>query len=112
MKETKRSKEDRKQYWLWVTQPKYYLDADGSERRKLDPASGEDRWGTWTCSKHTQRGDLVLLWRTKPKSDIAYLLQAKSEAYENEDKVLSKGWKHYCEMNPVYKFKNPLTISE
>jgi len=111
MRRGKKLTVEKKKYWLWVTRPKYYLDKDGNERQKLDPGSGEDLWGTWTCNKGTQKGDLVLLWRTK-KSDIAYLFQAKSEAFENQEDLPSKGWSYYCEMVPIFKFHTPLTISE
>lgn len=141
MKKTGNKENDERQYWLWVTKPQYYLDKDGSERSELDPSSGEDLWGSWTCHKDTKKGDLALLWRSRkylrskkylrtflapkevklfldnitvgPKSDIAYLFQAQSDAYSTTDeKIPSKGWSYGCEVIPVYKFKNPLTISE
>lgn len=120
-----------RQYWLWVTQPEYYLNEEGDDREDINPSSGlEDLWGSWTCSKRTQKGDLALLWRSKGKlkqylaslgvkrninaeSDIGYLFQAKSDAFTTEEgEVQSKGWRYYCEMMPVYKFRVPLTISE
>jgi hypothetical protein len=48
-----------RRYWVWVTGPDYYLDDDGCERRSLEP--GE--LGSWTCHQHTQKGDLVVLYR-------------------------------------------------
>lgn len=131
MKTTKQSNADRKKYWLWVTQPEHYLDDDGRERRDLDPSSSEDLWGTWTCNRNTKKRDLILLWRSKrnlkgylsslgvksemtTESDVAYLFQAKSDAFENmdEEEIHSPGWQYYCEMVPIYKFKTPLSISE
>lgn len=142
MKKTGNKENDERQYWLWVTRPQYYLDKDGSESSELDPSSGEDLWGSWTCHKDTKKGDLALLWRSRkylrskkylrtflapkevklfldnmtigPKSDIAYLFQAKSDAYSTKDEEIpiSKGWSYACECIPVYKFENPLTISE
>jgi predicted nuclease of restriction endonuclease-like (RecB) superfamily len=129
MKKAGNKKNDGRQYWLWVTRPKYYLDDDGSERSELDPSSGEDLWDSWTCHKDTKKGDLALLWRSRkylgqflaskdvkttigPKSDIAYLFQAKSDAYSTDEEIPTKGWSYGCKCIPVYKFKNPLTISE
>ncbi|MEI9477348.1 MAG: PDDEXK nuclease domain-containing protein [Deltaproteobacteria bacterium] len=132
MKVGKEKKEKyERRYWLWVTRPKYYLDKKGHDREELDPSTGvEDLWRSWTCSKETQKGDLALLWRSKrnlnqylaelgvkkdmgPDSDIGYLFQAESDAYSTDDEEIpSPGWSYSCEMIPVYKFLNPLTISE
>jgi hypothetical protein len=79
------SDETERQYWLWVTRPEYYLDEDGNEREDLDPSHGVDTEGWWTCHKDTQEGDLVFLWRTTPKRDIGYLIQAASDAYSIAD---------------------------
>lgn len=130
-KEPKEERKNERQYWLWVTGPNYYLDEEGNERPDLDPSGGiEDLWGSWTCSKDTKIGDLALLWRSRRnirevlgpgakvkislKSDIGYLFQAESDAYTNDDKeeIISRGWNYGCEMVPIYKFKNPLSISE
>ena len=130
-KEPKDKRKNERQYWLWVTGPDYYLDEEGNERPDLDPSSDiEDLWGSWTCSKDTKKGDLALLWRSKRnirewlrdgvgikislESDVGYLFQAESDAYSNDDKkeIISRGWNYGCEMVPIYKFKNPLSISE
>lgn len=129
-KQRERKEKSERQYWLWVTQPEYYLDDDASERSELDPSSREDLWGSWTCHKDTKKGDLALLWRSRkylgkflasraikttigPKSDIAYLFQVSNDAYPTtNEKILTKGWSYGCDCVPVYKFKNPLTISE
>ena len=99
-----------RQYWLWVTGPDYYQDEDGSDRKALDPDS--DAWmnGGWTCHKDTQRGDLVLLYRTAPKSDIGYLIQADSDARFDDE--AEKGWDHWCEYRPLHRFRNPVTITD
>ena len=130
-KDPEDKRKDERQYWLWVTGPNYYLDEEGNERADLDPSSGiEDLWGSWTCSKDTKIGDLALLWRSRRnireslgsgveikislESDVGYLFQAESDAYTNDDKaeIISRGWNYGCEMVPIYKFKNPLSISE
>ena len=69
------------QNWVWIASKESYLDANGNDAEHLDPASGlggEGLW--WTCHKDTKPGDLVLLYRTAPQSDIAYLFEAASDA--------------------------------
>lgn len=75
------SEEPQRSYWVWITKPEFYLNADGEERECLTPDPKQDHdFGWWTCHKETKMGDLALLYRTKPKSDIAFLLEAKSDA--------------------------------
>lgn len=102
---------NERQYWLWVTRPDIYLDEDGNDREDLDPNSGVDSDGWWTCNKDTKKGDLVLLWRTSPKKDIGYLIQAESDAYsiaEDND----RGWEYGCDHQMLYKFYDPINIKE
>lgn len=98
-----------RQYWLWVTRPDYYFDEDGNEREDLDPNSGVDSDGWWTCHKDTKKGDLILLWRTSPKKDIGYLIQAESDAYSISDDN-EHGWEYGCDHQMLYKFHNPIKI--
>jgi len=101
---------DERQYWLWVTRPDYYLEADRrTDRKILDPSRGVQGW--WTCNEKTKVGDLIFLWRTLPKSDIGYLIQAKSKAYPIT-KENTKGWDFGCDYKVLYKFKNPVTIKD
>jgi hypothetical protein len=102
---------NERRYWLWVTRPEYYLDEDGNDPEELDPASGVESDGWWTCHKDTKRGDLVFLWRTMPKSDIGYLMQAESDAYSIlEDNT--QGWDYGCDYQVLYKFDNPITVKD
>ncbi len=103
-------KNDRR-YWLWVTRPEYYLDGDGSDRESLDPENDVDSDGWWTCNKATKEGDLVFLWRTSPKKDIGYLIQAESDAYSIADDN-DAGWDYGCDYQVLYKFKNPVHIKD
>ena len=105
------SEQNERQYWLWVTRPEYYLDEDGDDREDLDPGSGVDSDGWWTCNRDTKRGDLVLLWRTMPKSDIGYLIQAESDAYSIVEENI-KGWDYGCDYQVLYKFENPVTVKD
>jgi hypothetical protein len=45
-----------RKYWLWVTRPEFYLDGNGKDRADLDPNSGFDSDGWWTCHRDTKRG--------------------------------------------------------
>jgi len=102
------------QYWLWVTRAEYYLDGDGNDKEDLDPTKTEDTDGWWTCHKDTRKGDLVFLWRTAPKKDIGYLIQAKSAAYSiaNDRYASPQGWDYGCDYRVLYKFKAPITIQD
>lgn len=103
-----------RQYWLWVTRPEFYLDADGYEREDLDPGYGEDTGGWWTCHKDTRKGDLALLWRTTPLKDIGYLMIARSDAYTIGDDEFAgeMGWQYGCEYEVLYKLTPPITIRD
>ena len=103
--------EIERQYWLWVTRPDYYLEDDGSDREILDPTHSADAGGWWTCHKDTKRGDLIFLWRTSPKKDIGYLIQAESDAYSIADDN-DQGWDYGCDYEVLYKFENPVHIKD
>lgn len=105
------SEPNERQYWLWVTRPDIYLDEDGNDREDLDPNSGVDSDGWWTCHKDTKKGDLVLLWRTSPKKDIGYLIQAESDAYSIADDN-DRGWEYGCDHQMLYKFDHPINIKD
>jgi len=94
-----------RQYWLFVTRPRTYLDGNGQDREDLDPTDGPVDV-SWTCHQQTRRGDLALLWRTHPHSDIGYLLEAMSAPYELE----SLGT--VCDCLIHVKFKEPITIAD
>jgi hypothetical protein len=103
-----------RQYWLWVTRPDYYLDEDGDDAEYLDPTRGNDANGWWTCHERTRRGDLILLWRTTPRKDICYLIQAASDAYSIADDryAARRGWNYGCDYQVLYKFQNPVGIQD
>lgn len=102
---------NERQYWLWVTRPEYYLDDDGSDRESLDPENNVDSDGWWTCNKETKEGDFVFLWRTTPKKDIGYLIQAESDAYSIVDEN-DKGWDYACDYQVLYKFNHPIQVKD
>lgn len=113
MKQNRKQNSER-QYWLWVTTPAHYLDEDGKERADLEPRDYSDTGGWWTCSRHTIKGDLILLWRARGASDIKYLIQADSDAYPlgNGKYAAKKGWSWGCDYRPIYKFENSITIAD
>ena len=105
---------EKRQHWLWVTRPEFYLDENGDERDDLDPSIAPDSDGWWTCHKDTHKGDFVLLYRTAPKSDIAYLMQATSDAYSIVADPLAqeRSWPYGCEYQVLHKLVKPVTISQ
>lgn len=108
-------KNPNRQNWVWVTTPEFYWDENNKERADLDPSLGEsDAEGWWTCDRRTNRGDLVLLYRTAPMKDIAYLIQAESNAYslEDDEYAAAHGWQWGCDYRPLLKFSYPLALSE
>ena len=107
MKKSRSSKPARS-YWLWVTKGEYYQDPDGGDRDILEPGDAEIYW---SCHKDTRRGDLVLLWRTTPKCDVAYLLQVTEDATATS-KAGRWHWPYGCAATPLFKFNRPLTVAE
>jgi hypothetical protein len=108
----KNPKNADRRYWLWVTRPEYYRDEDGSPRGDLEPGNDVgDGW--WTCHKDTKAGDLVLLYRASPMSDIAYLIRAESDAFPLSDDEYARdhGWAYGCEHQSLFQFQTPLTFS-
>jgi hypothetical protein len=103
-----------RQHWVWVTGPEYYANEDGSDREDLDPAVAPDAGGWWTCHRNTRRGDLVLLYRTRPRSDLKYLILAESDAYSiaDDEDAWDRGWDYGCDYRFLYKFREPLTLED
>jgi hypothetical protein len=101
-------------HWLWVTRPEYYLEEDGSERDILEPNRGYEAGGWWTCHKDTEDGDLVLLYRTSPKKDIAYLIETRSAAYPllDDEAATDQGFVYGCDFEVIEHFSSPMTLDE
>jgi hypothetical protein len=104
---------DERKYWIWITKPDYYLETDGSERIILQPDFKHQKGDWWTCHESTQKGDLILLYRTYPKCDIKYLIRATSNSYPiSEDPFASvQKWTYGCDYEVLYSFESPLHIS-
>ena len=109
-----RRAENSTQYWVWVTRPEYYAEEGGSDREDMDPAIAPDAGGWWTCHRDTRRGDLVLLYRTSPRTDLKYLIRAESDAYSIADDAHARrqGWNSGCDYRILYKFREPLTLAD
>jgi hypothetical protein len=101
-------------HWLWVTKPEYYAENDGSDRRDLDPTIAADTGDWWTCHKDTRAGDLILMYRTRPRMDLGYLVQAASDAYYIGDRPDARkaGWKYGCEYQVLLKLTPPIALAE
>jgi len=105
--------EDAPGHWLLVTGQRYYAEADGADRADLNPVGKYAPDGWWTCHKDTREGDLVMLYRTKPRMDIAYLIQTRSDAYSLlRDPAAEPGWTYGCDYEVIEKFEKPLGIAE
>lgn len=109
-----KNESNERRYWVWITRPEYYLDERGYDREELDPASGADSDGSWTCHRDTQKGDLVFLYRSRLKRDLGYLIQAESDAYSiaDDDYASEQGWDYACDHRVLYKFDNPITLQD
>lgn len=94
-------------FWLWVTSKKYYQDKNGEERTELEPLNEL----FWTCNEETRKGDLIFLYRTSPKTDVKYLLQATSDACEVIEGDEFSEW-HHCDVMVIFKFEKPLLSIE
>ena len=111
----KNTEELKRNYWVWVTRPEYYLelDEDGEimdqDRLDLDPANTLSSDGWWSCHKDTKKGDLILLYRSQIDKDIAYLFQAESDAYSIlNDAGNQNRWDYGCDYKSIYKFDESL----
>jgi hypothetical protein len=100
-----------RQYWVWVTKPEFYAEADGSDRDDLDPEIAPDFDGWWTCHKATRKGDFVFLYRTAPRKDVAYFIQAASDAYSlvGDELAQERGWQYGCDYQVLRKLSPPVT---
>jgi hypothetical protein len=102
------------QRWVWVTRPEHYANEDLSDREDLDPSVEPDAGGWWTCHKNTRRGDLILMYRTRPRSDLKYLIRAESGAYSiaDDEDAYEQGWDYGCDYRVLYTFREPLTLAD
>lgn len=94
-------------HWLWVTRREFYEDEDGEDA--MSEGQGD---GWWTCSPRVKAGDLALLYRTRPRSDIAFLYLATTDAFsvEGEPDAVERNWEWACEYEVLYGFVDPIPL--
>src|ERR1700694_1775569 len=77
----------------------YMVDGGRHQDMALLAAEGFDRW---RGNPKTKVGDLVLMYRTAPYSDIAYIFVAVSDAYETT-RSRSWQWKNAIELGDGFR---------
>jgi len=87
----------------------FYM-ATGDDERQVDLLARGDRL-TWGANRHTRAGDLVLMYRTAPYSDIAYLFRAQTDARPAE-KTATWRWDYAIELNDKLSLERPVTLAE
>jgi hypothetical protein len=91
-------------YWVWSTHPtEQHVEALVS------------RHGWWTCHPDTKQGDLVLVYLTSPLREIAFLVEATSDAYLVPHSTGEAGpWDgdYACGFLTHVEFGSALTLSE
>jgi hypothetical protein len=100
--------------WLWVAHPEHTQESDGSDRLELEPEykSRRDVW--WTCSEETRSGDLVLLYRTAPYSEVHWLLKTHGTRYsiDRDPTARREGWRWGTAYEVLASFDNTVTFAE
>lgn len=101
--------------WIWIWRPNYYLDDQGNEAPFLDPAyCGAPHYGT--CHLDTEPGQLVILYRTSPLTDVAYLLRTTGPALVNEewqpDRGVKGDWTYMAKFEVLARVEPTLKLSE
>lgn len=95
---------DKRRGKAWL----YVVDGRNSHDLALLDAFGFD---TWRGNPETRAGDLILMYRTKPYSDIAYVFRARSDARQTE---ITARWPWRCAVDIADGFRLPrvLTLDE
>jgi hypothetical protein len=86
---------------IWL----YVVDGTNVEDLALLDSQGFD---TWRANPNTKAGDLILMYRTKPFSDIAYVFVARSDAR----KVNNWYWKDAIDIADGYRLPRVITLEE
>jgi hypothetical protein len=66
---------------------------------------------TWRGNRGTKAGDLVLMYRTAPYSDIAYIFRARSDARPTK-RSRNWQWHHAIDLSEGYRLQRALALSE
>ncbi len=95
-----RPPESRPAVWLYM--------ATGDDPAQLDLLARKDQV-TWGANPNTRTGDIILMYRTAPSSDIAYLFRAKSEARPTE-RTGAWNWDFGVELEDKVTLHNPVSL--
>jgi len=87
-----------RRYWLLVSRPEYFAE--------LEEAATDGAVLEWSVPGELRPGDLVLLYRTRPASDISYVLRAQERA--RPDLI----WKWVANFHPCLPLGKPLKLKE
>ena len=88
--------------WIYVVGGKHHRDL-----ATLDSVGFEE----WRANKNTKRGDLILMYRSRPFSDIAYVLVAGSDPYETEQ-TRYWDWKYGIRITGGFRLPRVITLKE
>jgi hypothetical protein len=89
---------------IWI----YMVDGQNSEDlRDLDHLDGI----IWGANPNTQKGDLVLMYRTAPYSDIAYIFRAQSQPREDTKPKIS-AMPYVIELGEKIRLQQPLSLRQ
>lgn len=86
---------------IWI-----YTTKEIQEYRDLEENSEIKRSST----NKAKKGDIILIYRGKPYSNISYIFKAKTDAYE--DKNFRDDWDIAIDLNEKIEIPNPLEIQE
>ena len=92
--------ESRVAVWLYM--------ATGNDPVQLDLLARKDQV-TWGANPNTRAGDIVLMYRTAPYSDIAYLFRAKSDVRPTPQTNTWK-WDFGVELGDKVDLHNPVSL--
>jgi len=99
--------------WVWTTRPDFYAEPDGADRPDLDPSPDYQPGGWHKCDPATRRGDLVLVYRTAPRKDLRYLVEAVSHAYPlDDDGGGGPSGGHGCDYRVLHKIDPAISLAE
>lgn len=87
-----------RRYWLLVSRPEYFAE--------LEEAAQDGSVLEWSVPHELRPGDLVLLYRTRPASEIGYVLRARARARPD------LRWKWVANFHPCRRLSNPIKLKE
>lgn len=114
--------ERRQGRWLWVSKPRYTQDEWDStlERDELEPGyrsfskpDDPDR-GWWSCDPSTKPGDLALLYRTSPTSEVRWVLRTEGAVMDvrNDPGAQREGFSWGVAYEVLARFDRTVTFRE